>query len=32
MIRYVIFNLKLFQKSHKAFKNDIDYVLTIVID
>ena len=32
MIRYTIFILKLFQRSHKAFKNDFGYVLTIVID
>ena len=31
MIRYTIFILKLFQRSHKAFKNDFGYVLTIVI-
>ena len=32
MIRYIMFNQNFFQKSHKAFKNDVSYVLIISID
>ena len=32
MISYTMFNQNFFQKSHKAFENDVSYVLTIAID